>query len=121
MRILVVDDLNSRHFCLSEQYAGHEIHKAWNYYQAVELLSKHRYDLVSLDYDLEWDQPPNHQNGAAVARYIVGFLDTAQRPRHVVIHSWNPNGAQDIARILKQGEVSHEVTPFRYKDGSGPA
>lgn len=74
--------------------------------------AKQPYDVMFLDHDLTYAEQsftsiPTHSNtGSAVAKSIVenGWL-----AKHVIIHSWNPVGAQNMAKVLGPSVL---VIPF---------
>lgn len=63
--------------------------------EAVRLLSSNSVDVLSLDYDLGWDQPTGYE----VAKFMV---EHRLFPRHVIIHSANPFGRARMYRLLSR-------------------
>ena len=84
--------------------------------EGTDLLSQYwhikEWDYVFLDYDLGYKGRQLHWydgTGAEVARYIV---QTRPRIKHIIIHSWNPEGAKYMFDgLLSAGYVVSRV-PF---------
>lgn len=116
MKVLVLDDEKCRHEAFQWRYADHEIHHAWNPIAAVALLAESvsrgaPFDLASLDHDLS-----HHRlTGQDVAWFIVN-MPAAMRPREVIVHSWNPDGARAMVAIL-----AGHVGRLRKEPYQGPA
>ena len=84
--------------------------------QAVKLLAKHSpYDLVSLDHDLGGKVycPSDIMSGWAVAVYIA-HMPKEKLPKQVVIHSFNPDGAEKMLNVL-QGIVPVIKQPWTFE------
>lgn len=118
MRILFLDDMTERHEQFRKMYDGkdHVVDHAWTADQAVELLDANKYDLVLLDHDLTDGHYGTYDasdgaDGRAVARFIAGLPDE-QRPHHVHVHSWNPDGAEEMRHILDEAGVSVTKAEF---------
>lgn len=68
------------------------------------------YDCAYLDHDLE-DVDPS-ASGQAVAEYIALHQEAASRPKFILIHSWNPEGAKNMAAALKDCGMPVVLKPF---------
>ena len=118
-RVLVLDDMQERHDVLGRMLRarGHEVVAVYSYAEAVEALKGPRFDEMYLDHDLEdfaiveLDTAhgiaiarPNKApefTGADVAEAIAA-MPAEKHPEHVVIHSWNPEGARRMWIILQR-------------------
>ena len=92
LRVLVIEDNPERQEILTRLYRNHAWVLAHTGRRAVTLLQAYRFDLVSLDYHLAGDL-----TGADVAQALLATRNSAAR---LVIHSMNPAGAAEIARLL---------------------
>ena len=99
MRILFLDDMEIRHEGINKIFPNYKIDHAYTAEEAVFYLSSRKYDLVYLDHDLNdehYGQEPSHaqeKTGFDVAVFI-SQMDKDDRPTQVIIHSWNPVGAE---------------------------
>ena len=81
--------------------------------QAIRMLEKYSpYDLVSLDHDLGGNIccPSDEVSGYVVAKYI-SEMPIDKLPKCVVIHSFNPVGAENMINVLR-GIVPLTRQPF---------
>lgn len=108
MRILVLDDEKYRHDCFANNLAGHEVWHVYTARDGLYALQQRKYDMVCLDYDLVDEKRP----GRLVAQRIADMPES-ERPETVLIHSWNPPGAQEMAAILRGKVKSIHVIPFQ--------
>ncbi len=68
---------------------------AVNVEECVRLLSTEEVDILSLDYDLGWNQP----TGIEVAQYIV---DSGRYPKQVYFHTSSAAGRMQMVHLLQQ-------------------
>ena len=104
MKILFLDDDRGRIALAREAYNGFGIQLsiAETAEQAIRMLKKYSpYDLVSLDHDLGGEAfvPSDERSGHAVAKFIA-TMSKDKMPKQVVIHSYNPAGAQNMLAEL---------------------
>ncbi len=102
-RILIVEDDSKRLQLFADMFNKNNIDFASNADKAIEKLKDQQYDLICLDYDLGLDD-----KGHRVADYIVKNHVCPQA--HILVHSMNSQGRQDMFRILNGRNV--EVCPF---------
>lgn len=97
LRVLIVEDTLERQEILTALYRAHAWVLVHTGRRAATLLRAYDFDIVSLDYNLAGDL-----GGADVARVLA-----ASRNRHarVIVHSLNPRGAAELARILPDAIV----------------
>lgn len=106
MRILVLDDMEVRHDGFNRRFKDHKIDHAYTVEEAVFYLNLRKYDLVCLDHDLEdihySQQSTNAQErtGFDVAVFI-SEMNKDGLPTQIIIHSWNPIGAERMYNQLQ--------------------
>lgn len=102
MRILFLDDNHDRHHAFRSLSIGHVVDHAYTARQAIDFLRENRYDLVSLDHDLDWQATagltPLEETGYVVADFIAA-MESA--PTVVNVHSLNPVGAARMMDTLQ--------------------
>lgn len=114
MRILFLDDNAERHRKFLQEHIGCDVVQAWTAKEAIAALAAaalvgREWDLVSLDHDLSDDQQLACVRGEDIAKAGEGTgYDVAlwmeEHPvkvRHVVVHSFNPTGAERMAKALR--------------------
>lgn len=116
MRVLVLDDDNTRHKTFKKNLIGHDVVHVHTYDEAVTALEGERFNVMYLDHDLnlegihrsvmideetgiEWEL-----TGADVARAIVA-LPSEKHPERTIVHSYNPSGAANIVAILHDARI----------------
>jgi hypothetical protein len=106
MKILFLDDMESRHIFFLRSFANKKDKFDWakNAKEAYELLDKNVYDIVFLDHDLAEDhyygKSGDEDTGEDVAKYI-STLPTADMPKYIIIHTLNPHGGNNMESRLK--------------------
>jgi CheY-like chemotaxis protein len=99
MNILVIDDDSARQSWFGTQFqlfkTKHNVSRAFNDLQALELLKSHKFDLVFFDHDLGIGM-----NGQQIASEILWNEDDYMIPKSVWIHSENPVGVKHIKSIF---------------------
>lgn len=73
------------------------------------------FDTVSLDYDLnDFDHEswvgPNQANGLDACGYMIAYR--AKLPREILIHSWNEDGAKEMAHFLESRGIAYRLEEF---------
>lgn len=93
--------------------------------EAIEHLKTGAYTHISMDHDLGLDQiDPNENpeaiffagrseagNGKDLARWIAEHADFLNF-QFVRVHSWNPDGAKEMADILNDAGITVYIMPF---------
>jgi hypothetical protein len=112
MRILVLDDEQERHEGFARRFKGHDVYHVYTYAQACAALANNfRFDLAQLDHDLcdFWQDPETgctyERTGEDVTKYIIDYIPEGLRPKRVVVHSWNPGGAQRMLELFRDAGV----------------
>jgi len=112
MKILFLDDDLLRHEVFAEmaKAAGHESFHAHTIGEFMGMTDGKPFDQVFLDHDLndfEFESKftdmygTGEQTGVDAARWLASQLPE-HRPSRVVIHSWNPPGAQRMRAVLEE-------------------
>lgn len=117
MRILFLDDEEWRHERFKQRSIGHEVDHVYSVKDAIYKLNKIKYDVASLDHDLGGKilvtSDGIEPTGFHVAQHIAG-LSCAKSPTHVVIHSYNVVGANNMKDVLsdKYDSKHLHIKPF---------
>lgn len=117
MRILVLDDIETRHEVIGKMLKrrGHEVVHVYTYDDAVNALQGERFDEMFLDHDLECYVPSMYGSreltGTEVAR-SVACLPKEKQPTRVTVHSWNDAGAKRMRSILQEQGIHVDLRPF---------
>jgi CheY-like chemotaxis protein len=128
VRILFLDDDETRHDVFRAHSRGHYVLHCYTAADAIKALTlEPRFDVASLDHDLELshyvrfnDAPATATGtGLEVAVYI-GTMPVAARPERVIVHSWNPEGAERMATFLESSFVPVVCAPFGDDDRCWP-
>ena len=124
VNILIVDDEAKRHkIFLKRLSAGNNVVIVNSYYGMVrEIQHNRKFDLVSLDYDLDQyvdsqiEAGPfsKHYSGIDVAKYIAE-LPEHKKPAKAIVHSLNAARAPIMMAELEGGGIPTEYSPFKYE------
>ena len=79
-------------------------------------LMENQYDIIFLDHDLGGRQmvsSAERDTGYTVAKMIH---TTKNKGLTVVVHSWNPEGAKNMIRVMEENGVNCIYSRFGYKD-----
>jgi DNA-binding NarL/FixJ family response regulator len=123
MNILILDDDSARHRKFAGALKKHNVWHAKTYEEFAHKLGKHPMDVVYLDYDLDLEEPDfsigvdgnghrRSMTGEDAAR-LLGGLPSDKKPRLVVIHSLNDQGAELIKHALKTGKIDYLRRSYR--------
>ena len=129
MRILFLDDDKVRHDAFAKQFAHDDRVHVTNYADFEIALAGDKFDGIFLDHDLndfgrnsvisDGGMYGSHYDyeltGVDAARLIVR-LPAEKIPGTVVVHSWNPGGADNIANILRDAGINVARAPFSYSE-----
>lgn len=129
MRVLILDDNDERHEVFRERLIGCDRVHVHTFRECVDALREMpRFDVAYLDHDLN-DFPAQYQSycggfygagemtGTDVARYIARGMPREKVPAQIVIHSWNPDGALRMARVLADVGIVAVREPFGWRAG----
>jgi CheY-like chemotaxis protein len=118
MRILIVEDDETRCAWFRARLTGRELDVTCDVRQAIAWLGEREYSLILLDHDLSEehyfsDEPDDERTGYAVAAWLSAHPDR-QRDAEILIHSLNYPGAQRMLDALGDGGRRAEHVPFHY-------
>lgn len=125
MRVLVLDDMNTRHKWFITALIGHNYHPVYTSESAIEQLKVQEFDMIFLDHDLE----ENHYNvwtgaeldeesffsrlertGYDVVKWMVENNNNKQA--QVVVHSLNEAGSRRMVALLTANGYNARYVPF---------
>lgn len=121
MKILFLDDDPTRHAKFRQAHIGRDITFVWSAEEAIEELKETYFDEVALDHDLaaqlNMELPPEGEGSGYDVALFIAQLPIEKRPKVVLIHSFNPEGARRMAYALKdchQEGMKVFKIPFNY-------
>ena len=97
-KVLVVDDLDSRHEFFQQVLPNERLYAAKNYLQAIEHLSYQPFDFLFLDHDLG-----EELDGLDIAHWLVEH--PAKQPTKIIVHSMNPVSHAGFKSLLPFAEI----------------
>ncbi len=113
MMVLFLDDDDSRITKARQDFIGHSFVAVKTAQEAIEELSRRQFDLVCLDHDLGdqvmVDSGPG--TGYEVAQFIAQ-MPIDERPQAIMVHSFNPVGAQNMIVALAENGIDSFQCPF---------
>ena len=122
MRVFILEDSNSRIILFREILAADPSSDVFVTDDVVEATVKFSppYDLILLDHDLSHEhenevftgQVPTDHTGSGTE--FAGWLAETQDPKHcpVIIHSYNPAGADRMSQLLQEAGWTVYKQPF---------
>lgn len=120
MKILVLEDDENRIAKFRRELVGHNVDVSTTSADAIARLQANHYELAFFDHDLGGTTmaPSDGEDdtGYKVAKYLYKS-DISQCPKHIIVHSLNMHGAENI-----RGLLNHAVCiPFIRLDIAGAA
>ena len=127
MRVLVLEDNESRIRKFQRELVGNAVDFARDAEEALACIGARSYDLIFLDHDLGGEEMVD--SGGANTGYLVASRlarDVKNGAAHVVLHSCNPSGAMMMALALPRAVsvpfVSLDIAAaVRWAAGTVPA
>ena len=120
MKILFLDDDNVRHVQFKSviQKDKHEIDYVYTSTACISKLKNNNYDIIFLDHDLGGQIYVEETKGSGyeVALYIENKLDKKSLPKNVIIHSFNPAGAERMFVSIKKVISNTIMIPFMHNN-----
>lgn len=119
-RFLVVDDMEERHDEFDRLLAGNQVVHVWNVMQAVlqvreDFMDEKKFDVIFLDHDIEWGD--DRRDVVEFVRWLVEtpwILEQLKKDgTSFFIHSWNPEGAENMRSTLVDAGFEVKVEPFK--------
>ena len=101
--VLILEANTYRAQKFKEQWEGHLSVVVRTAEQAILMMETIRWDVVFLDHDLGVGDPidsTSKESGAEAARWIANPENKWMRPYVVVIHTMNPQGRRNMAKLL---------------------
>ena len=116
MKVLFVDDEETRHGVFKRHSIGHSVDHVLNADEAIKKMSEEVYDLIFLDHDLCIDLQNQTIDGEKDGRYIVRWMVSEYKSRNalVVCHSLNFDGRQMMLSLLKEAGFNVLDLPFAW-------
>ena len=113
-KVMILDDNEFRHEYFNDVYLGFDVYHAYTYNEAISLLNKFKFDVVSLDHDLGDFHEPDvlddyELTGLDVCDYIRHHLNPDHVPDEIIVHSANPAGAQRMMMCLRDFNVKRRM------------
>lgn len=130
MRILTLDDMESRHVSFRQWYGNHHLAETWTAPEAIKALdeSVRPFDLVHLDHDLaeehyltlsegmhETRQPGMAEYAPGTGMDVVDHIikmPADRRPHLVIVHSYNPGRSLEMYQKLREAGLNVHRIPF---------
>jgi CheY-like chemotaxis protein len=105
MKILVLDDSKERLEIFKKKLSQHSLDCCETSKEAIKLLEANHYDSCCLDHDLggTQNQTSGENTGYEVAEWLSN--NPEKQPAQIIIHSYNPAGAQNMKKLLPKAEV----------------
>lgn len=114
MKILFLDDDETRHQTFRRKSIGHDVTYVYCVKDAIRALDSNRFDVASLDHDLGGKQLVTSDGveptGYLVAKHIATM--SGFRPKEVIIHSYNQVGARNMKNVLDPIYRRVHMAPF---------
>ena len=129
MRVLVLDDMESRQSSFKMCLIGTLMDQAYDARTAIKLLdqtaaAKTQYDVVYLDHDLsechysdQSGSTKEEETGMAVVDHII-TMAVELRPKHCVVHSWNQTRGMEMCYRLRDAGI--RVTRWLFQENNLP-
>lgn len=118
MKILFLDDDRKR-ISIARQFAiGHDFTAVETVNEAVSQLNQSTFDIISLDHDLGGEVycKSDEKSGYEVAKHVAA-LPVEKLPKKVIVHSFNPGGAENMMKAL--APIGRKVRVIRRLFGDG--
>jgi len=112
MKVLFLDDESWRHEALtlmlnfSPRERSYDITHVYNAEEFRQALRLGPFDMVCLDHDRDVVRAETGYHAA------LDFVASAHQPTMCLVHSWNPEGATRISRVLRKAGHQVMVAPF---------
>ena len=106
MNVLVLDDSLERLKTFKTNLIGHSVTTVETAKDAINELVQNDYNIVFLDHDLGGQAFVKSGDGTGfeVAEWLSNHPD--RKPKQIVIHSFNPTGAQNMKNVLPEAQVA---------------
>ncbi len=113
MKILFLDDDQTRHDTFTTAHSADEIWHAYDHPQFLKQInSVDRFDVISFDHDLGLGA-----SGYDCVMELLTAMPSYRWPKEAWVHSWNPVGAERMMRALTNAGIPAVRTSFWNKYG----
>lgn len=116
MKILILDDLKSRHLAFRRKFIGHELKHVYTAKECIRRLHLFHFDAVFLDHDL--GEVEMEASGPGTGFEVAEWL--SENPKHapdiIMLHTLNTPGAQNMRRVLAKAGLNGIHEPFLWKE-----
>lgn len=112
MKIFILEDSQNRIAAFRRKLGMHELTIAETATDAIKILGEQHFDVIFLDHDLgggEMMSCEDKNTGSEVARWMQGHFEYIC---HIVIHSLNPDGANNMYNMLTGIGLPCQKIPF---------
>ena len=120
IRILVIEDSEDRLKWFQAEFGHCDLTMATNAKAGISYVKDRKFDLIFLDHDLGhrvFVDSNDENTGYQVAKAIV--ISEFNNTTPVVIHSWNPTGAENMRTILTNSIYipfgTFKIDSFKFK------
>jgi CheY-like chemotaxis protein len=105
MKILILDDDQNRHKIFAQKLIGHEVVHTYTAMATIACLKNEYFDYVFLDHDLGGKVMV--ESGEGTGYQVAEWLshNVKCQPTNIIIHSFNPAGAQNMKNVLPNAEI----------------
>lgn len=118
MKVLFLDDDPTRHAKFRQAHIGVDVNYVWTAKEAIEAMAEEYFEQMSLDHDLaaqlNMELPPEGEGSGYDVALHIAQLPEDKRPKLVVIHSFNPEGARRMHIAINKAGISCIKLPFNY-------
>lgn len=114
-KIFILEDNEQRIHWFMEQFMFENVTIVNNSWDAIRILNNIKYDVIYLDHDLGYRtmvESKDENTGVFVAKNI----NETNKDTEVIVHSWNPSGAKNIANCLVNNGHEGEITVSSFGD-----
>jgi hypothetical protein len=120
MRILILDDEDERHEGFKKILSGHELFHAFESAEFKAMfLGQGPFDMICFDHEKISDMYGYSEiTGLHMANFVLRQPERLW-PKQVLVHSWNPDGAANIAAAF-EGKIPVRVLPFKQPTPKNP-
>ena len=121
MNILLVEDNIDRIKWFTNEFSGHNLIIGDNANSAISLLREIKFDAIFLSHDLCNEVFVDSEDLNTGYQVALEIPDSINKNAVIIIHSWNPTGAENIKKVLPKafyipfGTFTKEVFKNRNK------
>jgi CheY-like chemotaxis protein len=106
MNVLVLDDSLERLKMFRQNLIGHSVTTVETSKDAIMKLSQNDYEYLFLDHDLGGKAFVKSGEGTGFEVAVWLSKHPERKPRQIVIHSFNPTGAQNMKSVLPEAQLA---------------